>query len=64
MKGWIVEIGFRFYMESEDDQISNKEIKKCLVRRLTAGGIQAHVFNVRKGRTRRVSFIDLGGLEG
>lgn len=64
MKTWIVEIGFRFAMRSEDDAVSRKEICTCLVRRLTAGGIQAHIFKVKEGKDRGVDFIDLGGLEG
>lgn len=59
MKTWLVDIAFSFSLCSHSDRLTNKEIKTCLVRRLTAGGIKASYLRVMKDKPRKATFTDL-----
>lgn len=59
MKTWLVDISFCFAFRSDSDTISNKEVSTCLIKRLSAGGIQASYFRVMPGKEMSVDFKDL-----
>ena len=63
MKGWVVDVAFRFSIGCDDGKPSDKEIKTHLVRRLNAGGIQAQNLRIVRGKDQESEFIDLAGVE-